>query len=480
MFKKNIYYLLSSIVSGISGFFLISLITKNFLPGDFGLYSLVTTSLSLSTTVLITWISQSLIRYYEHYKIINQEKEILNTTLVLTFFINLVLILIGLLTYLIIYRFLSVNISSVIIYTFLLFIPESIYIIINALIRAKDNAFGYFLSVFSISFLKILLTFILILNGFKDIKLIILSIFFTTLFITLIMFFSNINIKDFQKKYFSMSIFNSFYKYGTPLIGLAAMQWVLASSDRFIIELFRSSYEVGIYSLSYSLSTNIFNILITFLLLSSYPLIIKAMNKDGLKLASTVISEHIRYYFILIIPVFTGIMAFSEDIILIISSEEYIDGKLTLEVTSIGMLIFGLTYYFNKAWELTKDTRKIFWHATQAAILNIILNLILVPMGGYDGAAIATLISYIYYFFITIIKSKKLLKIKIDFLSLSKIVFSSIFMFMFIVTTKDLLDLNLINVCIIALLASFVYLISLFLLKEIKEEVIQITRKMKK
>ena len=36
----------------------------------------------------------------------------------------------------------------------------------------------------------------------------------------------------------------------------------------------------------------------------------------------------------------------------------------------------GITFYYNKTWELSKDTKKIFLHALYSGVINILLNII--------------------------------------------------------------------------------------------------------
>ena len=52
-------------------------------------------------------------------------------------------------------------------------------------------------------------------------------------------------------------------KYSFPLVIGNLAAWILSLSDRYILELFRGSHEVGIYSISYSVSQYTIMILIS-------------------------------------------------------------------------------------------------------------------------------------------------------------------------------------------------------------------------
>ncbi|MFP3339675.1 hypothetical protein R0J91_16980, partial [Micrococcus sp. SIMBA_131] len=88
-------------------------------------------------------------------------------------------------------------------------------------------------------------------------------------------------------------------------------------------------------SLAYSLATNIFNIITTYLLLVAYPKIIKEYNRIGMSGASHEISNHLRKYFLLIIPSFWGIAALSNNLIEFFSSKAYLEGSSTFVITSL-------------------------------------------------------------------------------------------------------------------------------------------------
>lgn len=468
--SSSIFYLLSSIISGLSGFLLISILTKNFSPDDYGKYSLIITTVALATTVQIGWISQSILRFYEEFKNNKQENYVVSTAIFATLCMNLVLILIAFI-YLIIIGFqVDISVYYFIFLTTLLFLPEGFYLVFGSILRAKNDSRLYSISVILYSTLKFLLTYIYIIKGAGDINKIIVSYIISGIVVCLLMYFMVIRNIKFNIKYLSLNIFSNFFKYGISLMGLAAMQWVLASSDRYIIGLFRSSEELGIYSLSYSLATNIFNILTTFLLLSAYPKIIKAFNNNGKKGASESIGIHLRYYFIIIMPVFWGVTSLSTDLIKCFSSSEYLDGVRTFVITSLSMLVYGLTFYYNKTWELTKNTKVILFHSLCAGILNILLNFLLVPLYGYEGAAYTTLIAYVLYFAITVYRSKQHMDIKMNVKSVCKIFIASVIMYVSVKKYTDIVDENIVSLILASILGMVIYIILLWILNEIPEE----------
>ena len=58
--------------------------------------------------------------------------------------------------------------------------------------------------------------------------------------------------------------------------------------------------------------------------------------------------------------------------------------------------------------DLVRKSKYSLYYLIAASILNFVLNLLFVPIFGSSGAAIATGLSYVFYFWIKTIKSRKL------------------------------------------------------------------------
>jgi len=61
-------------------------------------------------------------------------------------------------------------------------------------------------------------------------------------------------------------------KYSFPLVLGNLAAWVLSLSDRYILEFFRGSQEVGIYSASYAISEKSIFLLVSLFMLASGPI----------------------------------------------------------------------------------------------------------------------------------------------------------------------------------------------------------------
>jgi O-antigen/teichoic acid export membrane protein len=209
------------------------------------------------------------------------------------------------------------------------------------------------------------------------------------------------NIKKIKK-----SIFVKLFKFGFPLIFLSLFMFILSVSDRYMILYFINREAVGIYSPVYDLFNAGFSFIYTFLVMAGYPMLIHKweLNKDIQK-ATIFIKKMVLLYIILIIPVFIFILLF-DDIIIQILSESYSEGKNIIPWIILGFSLFGFTYFFNKGIELRKKTNKLALMVITSGIINIGLNLVLIPKFGIEGAAISTCFSYLFYFLFSLSVSR--------------------------------------------------------------------------
>lgn len=64
----------------------------------------------------------------------------------------------------------------------------------------------------------------------------------------------------------------------------------------------------------------------------------------------------------------------------IFTSESYLDSTFILSINSIGIVLAGYVNYTNKPWEIKKKSWMIALFSLIGAVLNIILNIVFVPI----------------------------------------------------------------------------------------------------
>ena len=166
--------------------------------------------------------------------------------------------------------------------------------------------------------------------------------------------------------------------------------------DVIMLSKMRSTAEVGIYSVA----TNIIIALIFIPLMygnAIYPVLSRfyISSKKSLVLAY---EKSFKYMFIIGLPIATGIYIFSDKIILLLYGKVYIESAIVLSILSGYLFLKFLNPVTGfTLMAINKQKSRLFSQGL-SALLNIILNFILIPLYGFIGAAIATLITEIIFF----------------------------------------------------------------------------------
>lgn len=126
------------------------------------------------------------------------------------------------------------------------------------------------------------------------------------------------------------------------------------------------------------------------------------------------------------VPMASYFFLVARDSVVLLGGEDFVSATLPMQILMPILLISGFSNITGNQILLPLNKEKYFMYAvTSGAILNLILNFILMPMYGIVGAAIATLLAEFCQMLIQFYYSKEYLKGNIDYDSVLKIIISS-------------------------------------------------------
>jgi O-antigen/teichoic acid export membrane protein len=264
-------------------------------------------------------------------------------------------------------------------------------------------------------------------------------------------------------------------KYGFPLVVGNLAAWILSLSDRYILEFFRGSQEVGIYSASYNISAHSIMLLASLFMLASGPISIHIWEKEGVEKSKEFVSKLTRYYLIICIPAVVGLSVLAKPIIDILTGEGYYMGYRIVPFVAFGVLFLGLEWIFQTGLRYFKKTQFTMLCITIAGLLNLGLNFLLVPQYGYTAAAITTLISYALLLFLMVVVSRRYFIWKFPFETLAKVTCASAIMGTVVYPISNSLTTSvLINLILGIFIGIVVYTVMLFVLREPNTQEVQV------
>ena len=258
-----------------------------------------------------------------------------------------------------------------------------------------------------------------------------------------------------------------YFQFGLPLVPSALFVWIVNSSDRYVIGYFMGIEPVGIYSAAYGIGSTILIFLTPIMFILPVTLT-KSYDEERLSDFRTYMEYSFKYFLIIAIPAVFGLTILSKQILLILTTSEFIAGGVqVIPIISLSILIFGVIGIISQTLAVVKETKKLGTVWIIAGILNLLLNVIFVPKIGIIGAAIATLITFIFSLLVFLKLSSKYITLEFKLAYVYKIIISSIFMG---VIVWFLNPITIINTLFVIALGASIYFIGLILLGVFKHD----------
>lgn len=181
-----------------------------------------------------------------------------------------------------------------------------------------------------------------------------------------------------------------------PLIGYELASVVLDSGDRLLVQHYMGSEPLGYYSAAYNVSTYVEEALMVPINLALFPIYMKLWVEKGQHETQAFLSRSLNGFLALAVGVTCVVLLTSRDVIVVLASSKFQDAYKLLPVLVVGLLIYAIHIFLNAALLIYKKTATMTRLVVYACAVNILLNVVLIPRIGLQGAAIATLVSYLF------------------------------------------------------------------------------------
>ena len=184
--------------------------------------------------------------------------------------------------------------------------------------------------------------------------------------------------------------------YGIPVVFHLLSHSVLSQSDREMMDRMGvSKHELGVYSLFFAL-TSVLSVIVTALSNSLTPFYLEGIKGEKWNDLDIKCKNIFEVFTVCIV----GFLMLSREVSLFISSEEFWEGQNIIPLLTIS-IFFIFLYQFPVCYEFYyKKTRVVAIATAICAVVNILLNLIMIPLWGMYGAGFTTAISYLLLFLI--------------------------------------------------------------------------------
>lgn len=181
--------------------------------------------------------------------------------------------------------------------------------------------------------------------------------------------------------------------FSLPLLPHGIANWVLALSDRAILQFYVSVSALGIYSLGYTFG--MIQIFIGVAITQAWiPFLFKRIAEEG-ESSETRLARIITYYVLFLSVVAIGLSLFSKDLIYLLTDKSFHSASDIVPIIVIGYLWNGL-YIIPLNFLLLKNRTALVPLVTiPAAVVNIVINITFVPHFGIMAAAWGTFFAFL-------------------------------------------------------------------------------------
>lgn len=189
---------------------------------------------------------------------------------------------------------------------------------------------------------------------------------------------------------FSFPVIKELLSYSIFLVPVSIGIMVLMLSNRYFILLFRDPEQLGIFSVANKIASLVLLAVMSFQL--AWPSIMFRIREY--KNAENYYSKIFSYFIIVFFTFALALTFFSRELILVLSTKDYIAGVFLIPILSLSYLFYGLFYVGTVGINIFKKT----YYQTIAMIIgaaaNLVLNYFLTDAYGIGGAACALCLSF--------------------------------------------------------------------------------------
>ena len=208
---------------------------------------------------------------------------------------------------------------------------------------------------------------------------------------------------------------------------------MLAFSDRFLVSKFCGTEQLGIYTAGYTISFYIADIIRQPLQIAVAPIYLRIYAEKGLEEAVLFLQEAIGYVSLVIFPIFAGCTALKHELMVMLASSKYAEASDVIPWVLGSTLLFGCQSLLASSFSILKQTRSIALLSLFAAVINIVLNILLLKTYGIIAAAWATAIAYVLMTIVMAAISYRSVKIEFPLKKIATYCFCSALMYMAVI-----------------------------------------------
>jgi O-antigen/teichoic acid export membrane protein len=215
-----------------------------------------------------------------------------------------------------------------------------------------------------------------------------------------------------------------YLRWSIPLVPNAGILWIVHVSDRYMVSFYIDTTAAGIYSAAYSIGNYAYFALMP-LGIVLYPYVVKTYDEGHPEQTAKYLKYGLKYLMMVSIPSAFGLSVLAGQLMDLLTKPEFAPGSRVVPLVAFGGVIFCLYQIGVYIIHVANKTRLTVWLLGSSALLNVGLNVVLIPRMGMVGAAWATLVAYSVLGLLTLAVTRRFLKFDLSLPFMAKSIASS-------------------------------------------------------
>lgn len=177
------------------------------------------------------------------------------------------------------------------------------------------------------------------------------------------------------------------------MFSLILAQTIYCNSDMTMLGLMKGDYEVGLYSTSVKIY-NLVNQVVSSVAFVVMPQLSANFEKEDFKRINELLRYSLNFIIVLGLPCLVGLNVICTSIIGTLGGDEYLGASTSLHILSMSLACSFISGWIGNMIMIPSGREKISLRSgIVSAILNVVLNVFLIPIWGLNGAAFTTFLA---------------------------------------------------------------------------------------
>lgn len=415
LLSHSIVYGLGSYAGRVVNFLLLPLYTFYLTPQDYGVLALVGTLGQILFVFLNLGQSTSIFRFYLRREHEEEKNTVISTALLQLVFVaipvgGLLLLMSGSVAQMLLggaqYRFFIWLGCLTVVFKVFLRVPF-------AIMRAQEQSKRYAVWTTIHTLLTSVLAIVFVVGWKQGVQGVLLSQLITELLLCLVLLGAVLRWLPLR---FSGAESKALLSFGLPLIPAGIAGFALDLSDRYFLKHYTDLHQVGLYSLGYRFGEIIYMCAGAFQL--AWPTFVFGNEKAAN--ARSLYSYATTYYVGGMLFLCLAVSLFARELIYTMAAPAFHGAYVVVPLIALSGLFEGLTFVGSIGMNLQHKTIYRAVVVICAGLVNVVLNFLLIPTHGMMGAAVSTLVAFMFQSVLTFVIALHFYHIPYEYLRMTK------------------------------------------------------------